>query len=56
MEDDEDDGKGDLDADVKVELNEEEAEIRAYLLHGEALSEETIEKYATTFWQEEPYR
>ena len=46
----------DLDSDVREQLNEKEEEIRAYLLRGEALSEETIEKYAALFWHEEPYR
>lgn len=46
----------DLDSDVREQLNEREEEIRAYLLRGEALSEETIEKYTAQFWHEEPYR
>ena len=45
-----------LDSDVKVALTEVEAEIRSYLLHGEPLSEETIEKFANIFWNHEPYR
>ena len=45
-----------LDADVKVALTENEAEIRSYLIHNEPLSEETIEKFANIFWNSEPYR
>ena len=46
----------DLDADVKVALTENEAEIRSYLIDNEPLSEETIEKFANIFWNNEPYR
>ena len=45
-----------LDADVKFSLTDEEAEIRSYLLHGDPLSEETIEKFAGVFWKSEPYK
>ena len=41
---------------MKVALTESEAEIRAYLLHNEPLAEETIEKFANIFWNNEPYK
>lgn len=37
-------------------MTDEEAEIKGYLIHGEALSDEIIEKFATPFWHDEPYR
>ena len=46
----------DLDTDVREKLSEEEAELRAYLLRGEQLQEETIGKFATQFWKKEPYK
>ena len=46
----------DLEDDVREKLTDEEGEIRSYLLHGEPLSEETIEKYASQFWNSEPYK
>lgn len=46
----------DLDSDVKEKLSDEEGEIKAYLSHGDALSEETIEKYVSQFWNSEPYK
>ncbi len=46
----------DLDADVREKLSDEEGEIRSYLLHGDPLSEETIEKYTPQFWNSEPYK
>ena len=46
----------DLDDDVRVKLSEEESEIRGFLVHGEALSEETTEKFISKFWNEEPYK
>ena len=46
----------DLDSDTKERLTEEESEIRAYLLHGDQLSEETIEKFTRQFWREEPFK
>ncbi len=46
----------DLDSDVKEKLTDEEAEIRGYLLHGDTLSEETIEKYASQFWNSDAYK
>ena len=46
----------DLDADVREKLSEEEAELRAYLLRGEQLQEETIERFAAQFWKREPYK
>lgn len=48
--------EGDLDDDVREQLTEGEAELRAYLLHGDSLTEETIEKHATQFWNSEPYK
>lgn len=42
----------DLDEDVR----EEEAELRTYLLHGESLSEDTMDKYTAQFWDTEPYK
>ena len=45
-----------LDDDVREQLSEEEAELRAYLLRGEQLQEETIEKFAAQFWNKEPYK
>ena len=45
-----------LDADVKFSLTEEEAEIRSYLLYDEPLSEDTLEKLAGIFWNNEPYK
>lgn len=45
-----------LDADVKFSLTEEEAEIRSNLLHDEPLSEDTLEKLAGIFWNNEPYK
>ena len=41
---------------MKFALTEREAEIRSYLLDGEPLSEETIEKFASIFWNQEPYK
>lgn len=49
-------GGNDLDDDVAVALNEKETELRNYLLHGESLSEETLEEYSTLFWSTEPYK
>ena len=46
----------DLDEDVREALTEHEEELRAYLLHGESLSEETIDKYTSQFWDSEPYK
>ena len=46
----------DLDSDVLEKLTEEEQEVRSYLLHGDALSEETMEKYCTQFWNTELYK
>lgn len=45
-----------LDADVKEQLNSEEAALRSYLLHGDPLHEGIIEKFATQFWKNEPYK
>ena len=45
-----------LDADVKIALTERETEIRSYLLQDEPLSEETVEKFANIFWNQEPYK
>lgn len=45
-----------LDEDVREPLTEEEAELRAYLLHGEALSENVMDKYTSEFWDMEPYK
>ena len=52
----EDSADEELDADVKVALNEAEAEIRSYLIHEEPLSEDTLEKLAGIFWNSEPYK
>ena len=46
----------DLDADVAEALNDKETELRAYLLHNEPLSEETLEEYTRTFWNSEPFK
>ena len=46
----------DLDSDVLEKLTEEEQEVRSYLLHGDPLSEETMEKYCAKFWNTEPYK
>ncbi|CAI8010883.1 Adenylate kinase 9 [Geodia barretti] len=46
----------DLDEDVRVALTEEERELRAYLLHGEALSEDSMDNYTAQFWDTEPYK
>ena len=46
----------DLDSDVREQLTEAEGELRAYLLHGDPLSQETMEKYCTQFWNTEPYK
>ena len=46
----------DLDEDVFEALTEQEEELKAYLLHGEALSEDTIDKYTAQFWDTEPYK
>ena len=43
-------------ADVKLALTDWEAEIRSYLIDGEAMSEETLEKFANIFWNQEPYK
>ena len=52
-----DEGKDeDVDNDVLVELNERESELRAYLLHNEPLSEETIEELAGQFWHQESFK
>ena len=45
-----------LDDDVYEALTEQEEELRAYLLHGEPLSEDTIDKYTAQFWEIEPYK
>ena len=45
-----------LDEDVREALTEQEEELRAYLLHGEALSEETMDIFTTQFWDTEPYK
>ena len=45
-----------LDEDVRVALTEEEKELQAYLLHGEALSEDSMDKYTAQFWDTEPYK
>ena len=50
-----DSGDG-LDEDVREALTEEERELRAYLLHGEAISEDTMDKYTAQFWDTEPYK
>ena len=52
----EDNEDEELNADVKFSLSDEEAEIRSYLLHGDPLSEQTIEKFAGIFWNSEPYK
>ena len=46
----------DLDSDVLEKLMEEEQEVRSYLLHGDPLSEEAMEKYCAKFWNIEPYK
>ena len=45
-----------LDADVKVPLDSDEAAIRSYLMHGDPLQEGTIEKFTLQFWKDEPYK
>ena len=45
-----------LDEDVRERLSEDEEELRAYLLHGDPLSDETTEKMASQFWNTEPYK
>ena len=45
-----------MDEDVREALTEEEEEIRAYLLHGEPLSEQTIDNYISQFWEKEPFK
>ena len=37
-------------------LTEEEEAIKGYLMHDEALAEETIEKFINQFWFEEPFK
>lgn len=46
----------DLDEDVREALTEEEGELRAYLLHGEPLSEDAMDKHTAQFWDTEPYK
>ena len=46
----------DLDEDVAEALNENESEIRSYLLHGDPLSEELLEEYIQSYWNSEPYK
>ena len=41
---------------MREALTEEEAEIKAYLLHGERLSEDTMDKYTAQFWNTDPYK
>ena len=50
------DSEDGLDEDVREALTEEEGELRAYLLHGEAISEDTMDKYTAQFWNTEPYK
>ena len=41
---------------MRETLTEEEVEIRTYLLRGESLSEDTIDKYTAQFWNTDPYK
>lgn len=45
-----------LDPDIRIQLSDEEAEIQSFLLNGENLSDETLQKYMEPFWSSEPYK
>ena len=45
-----------LDPDIRIPLSDEEAEIQSFLLNGENLSDETLQKYMEPFWSSEPYK
>ena len=49
-------GGDDLDEDVAEFLNEKEAELRSYLLFGEALSEEVLLENICKLWNTDPYK
>ncbi len=44
------------DSENKEDLTDDEADIKAYLAHGDSPSDELFKKYTEIFWLNEPYR